>query len=211
MRIATRLAGAAVCALLLACAQGGSRPSATGEAPPVPLLASEDIPGDVLLQQQIRFQWNGREGQMDAAVQNACGELTIILFTPYGTPGTVIRQRGLRVDVTSRHAGELPFEPARILLDVQRTHFVPLPSQAPPDGSREWLFHGQRIVETWSGGRLVERVFHSDRDDQDRVRIRYPAGATAQDPPASATLDSERFGYHLEVTTLSRVPVSCSD
>lgn len=211
MRAATRLVGATACALGMACAQGGSRSSPTGEAPPTPLLSSEDIPGDFLLQQQIRFQWNGREGQMDAAVQNACGELTIILLTPYGTPGTVIRQRGLRVDVTSRYAGELPFAPARILLDVQRTHFVPLPSLAPPDGSREWSFHGQRIAEIWIEGRLVERVFHSDREDEDRVRVRYPDGATAQDPPASATLDSERFGYHLDVTTLSRVPVSCSD
>jgi hypothetical protein len=212
MRTATRLARATVCALLLACAQNGSRSSPTGEESLAPLLSSEDIPGNFLLQQQIRFSWNGREGQMDAAVQSACGELTIILLTPYGTPGTVIRQRGRRVDVTSPYAGKLPFEPARILLDVQRTHFVPLPSPAPPDGSREWFFHGQRIAEIWRGGRLVERVFHSDdRADEDRVRVRYPDGATADDPPESATLESERFGYQLDVTTLSRVEVSCSD
>jgi hypothetical protein len=200
----------AACALLLACVAEGRRSSPAADAAPAPLLASEDIPGDFLLQQQIRFRWNEREGQIDAAVQSACGELIVILLTPYGAPGTVIRQRGRRVDVTTRYAGELPFDPERLLLDVQRTYFVPLSSPAPPDGTREWRFHGQRIAETWSGGRLVERVFDSAGETGDRVRIRYPHGATAQQPPTAASLDSERFGYHLDVTTLSRVAVSCS-
>jgi hypothetical protein len=208
VRDITRVVAAST--LLLACVAEGSRSSPAADTAPAPLLASEDIPGDFLLQQQIRFRWNEREGQIDAAVQNACGELTVILLTPYGAAGTVIRQRGRRVDVSGRYAGELPFDPERLLLDVQRTNFVPFSSPAPPDGTREWRFHGQRIAETWNGGRLVERVFDSAGETGDRVRIRYPDGATAQQPPAAASLDSELFGYHLDVTTLSRVAVSCS-
>lgn len=209
MSSAARLAGAAACALLLACAAGGRRSFPADDAPPAPLLASEEIPGAFLLQQQVRFRWNGREDQVDAAVQSACGELTVILFTPFGTPGTVIRQRGRRVEVSARHAAPLPFAPERILLDVQRTYLLPLPAAPPPDGVHARQLDGKRIEEKWASGRLVERVFHPDPEDPDRVRIRYPHGATAQDPPRAASLDSERFGYHLDVTTLSRVAVDC--
>jgi hypothetical protein len=204
------LAAVAAGALLASCAGGGGLPRAADEAAPAPLFASDEVPGDFLMQQRLRFRWDGREGELDAAVQSACGELTIILFTPFGTPGTVIRQRGREVEVEARQAGALPFAPERILVDVQRTYFVPLPGDAPPDGVHERRLAGQRIEETWRGGRLVERVFHPEAEGGDRVRIRYPHGASAEDPPEAAALESERYGYRLDVTTLARVPVDCA-
>jgi hypothetical protein len=164
------------------------------------------MPGDFLLQQQIGYRWDGGAGVLDAAVQSACGELTIVLLTPFGTPGTVIRQRGWQVEVEAPHAGELPFAPERILLDVQRT-YLPPPANPPRVGSRERTFGGQRIEETWEAGRLVERVFHPTRDGDDRVRIRFREGV-APDAP-SATLESERFRYTLDITTLARSAVAC--
>lgn len=175
-------------------------------APPAPLVASEEMPGDFVLQQRIGFRWDGGEGTLDAAVESACGELTIVLLTPFGTRGTVIRQRGWQVEVTGGHGGPLPFAPERILLDVQRTYLAP-PANAPRVGTRERRIGEQRIEETWDDGRLVERVFHPTRDGDDRVRIRYREGA-APDAP-SAVLESERYRYQLDVTVLARRAVAC--
>jgi hypothetical protein len=163
------------------------------------------MPGDFLLQQQIRYRWDGREGSLDAAVQSACGELTIVLLTPFGTTGTAIRQRGWQVRVEGR-AADLPFAPERILLDVQRTYLAPAPNP-PRVGTLERRIGDQRIEETFEDGRLIERVFHPTRDGDDRVRIRYREGAAADAP--SAALESERYGYRLDITTLARLPVAC--
>jgi hypothetical protein len=203
-RALAHCAAAIASAAGVACAGAGAPPQS--DAPPAPLVASDEMPGDFLLRQQIRYRWPGGQGVLDAAVQSACGELHIVLLTPFGTAGTEIQQVGWDVVVRARHAGPLPFAPERILLDVQRT-YLPAPADPPRDGARERRVHGQRIEERWEDGRLVERVFHPMREGDDRVRIRYREGAGADAP--SATLESERFHYALDVTTLSRVAVAC--
>lgn len=164
------------------------------------------MPGDFLLQQQIRYRWDGGEGSLDAAVQSACGELTIVLLTPFGTSGTVIHQHGWQVDVTGGQPSQLPFAPEHILLDVQRTYLAP-PPNPPRVGTRERRIGEQRITESWEDGLLIERVFHPTRDGDDRVRIHYREGAAADAP--SAVLESERFGYQLDVTALARSAITC--
>lgn len=193
----------ATVAALLGCA--GS-PAPREGPPPAPLVASVEMPGDFLLQQQIRYRWDGGEGSLDAAVQSACGELTIVLLTPFGTRGTVIHQHDLQVDVTGAQAGQLPFAPEHILLDVQRTYLAQ-PANPPRVGTRERHIGAQRITESWEEGRLIERVFHPTRDGDDLVRIRYREGVAADAP--SALLESERFGYQLDVTTLARSAIAC--
>ena len=157
------------------------------------------MPGDFLLQQQIRFHWQGGEGSLDAAVQSACGEFTVVLLTPMGTRGVTIRQRGWDVTVEGR-TGDLPFAPERILLDVQRTYLAP-PANPPRVGTVERKIGEQRMEETFEDGRLVERVFQPTREGDDRVRIRFG--------PETASLESERYGYRLDVTTLAREPIAC--
>jgi hypothetical protein len=108
--------------------------------------------------------------------------------------------------VTGEPAGQLPFAPEHILLDVQRTYLAP-PPNPPRVGTRERRIGEQRITESWEDGRLIERVFHPTHDGDDLVRIRYREGVAADAP--SAVLESERFAYQLDVTTLSRSAIAC--
>lgn len=162
------------------------------------------------MQQRLHFRWQQQEGQADAVVQMVCGELTVLLLTPFGTPGIVIHQRDRRVEVESKLPGAWIFPPEYVLRDVQRTYFVPIGDPPLAAGRRRLGYGGESIEEVWAGGRLVERSFTAERGGvQRRIVIGYPDGATRSEPPRTATLDDAQRGYHLEVTTLSRVELSC--
>jgi hypothetical protein len=155
------------------------------------------------MQQRLRFRWREQQGQTDAVVQKVCGELTVLLLTPFGTPGVVIRQRGRDVTVESKLPGPWSFPPEYILRDVQRTYFVPF---------GETARGGESIEEEWSDGRLVRRTFTSpDADASARIVVTYPDGVTRDDPPQRASIDAVHFGYHLDVETTSRAELVCSE
>jgi hypothetical protein len=104
-----------------------------------PIVATEEIPGDFVLVQHLRVTRADQVQELDAVVQNACGELLVLPLSPFGKPAFVIRQRGLSVAVDAAvPAAPLPFEPERVLLDIERTYFVPLGAPAarrrPPRG-----------------------------------------------------------------------------
>jgi hypothetical protein len=166
-----------------------------------PLVATGEIPGEFLMQQRLHFQWHEQSGQVDAVVQKVCGELTVLLLSPFGTPGVVIHQRDRAVAVEAKLPGPWSFPPEYILRDVERTYFVPL-------GERER--GGESIEEQWSGDRLVRRTFTSRRDGVPaQVVITYPDGMTRDQPPQRASIDAPSFGYHLDVETLSRETLTC--
>ena len=155
------------------------------------------------MQQRLHFRWHEQQGQVDAVVQKVCGELTVLLLTPFGTPGVVIRQHGRDVRVESKLPGPWSFPPEYILRDVQRTYFVPL---------GEVARGGESIEEEWSGGRLVRRTFTSTRDGAPaQVVIAYPEGMTKDAAPQRASIDAPKWGYHLDVETLSRVELVCPE
>lgn len=155
------------------------------------------------MQQRLQFQWREQQGQLDAVVQMVCGELTVLLLSPFGTPGIVIRQRGRAVSVESKLPGPWSFPPEYILRDVQRTYFVPL-------GETER--GGESIEEEWSDGRLERRTFTSTHDGAPaQVVITYPDGMTRDAPPSRASIDAPTWGYHLDIDTVSREELTCPD
>ena len=190
--------------MLAACATRVAPPApAAPETGRAPLVATSEIRGEFLMQQRLRFQWREQSGQVDAVVQMVCGELTVVLLSPFGTPGVVIHQRDRAVAVESKLPGPWSFPPEYILRDVERTYFVPL-------GERER--GGESIDEEWSGDRLVRRTFTSTRGGADsQVVITYPDGMTRHQPPPRASIDAPGFGYHLDVETLSRTELVCPD
>jgi hypothetical protein len=162
------------------------------------------------MQQRLRFRWQQQEGQADAVVQKVCGELTVVLLTPFGTPAVVIRQRDRRVEIESRLPSLWSFPPEYVLLDVQRTYFVPIGDPPLTEGRLHTVYKGESIEEVWAGGRLVERSFTTEQGGAHRrVVIGYPDGVTRSEPPRRATIDAPHWDYHLEVTMLSRIGLTC--
>ena len=207
LRVAAMAVAIAV-AVVPACAT--MRPAPSADTSLAPLVSTTEIPGEFLMQQRLRFRWQQREGQADAVVQMVCGELTVLLLTPFGTPAVVIRQRDRHVEIESRVPGMWTFPPEYVLRDVQRTYFVPIGDPALAEGRRQLAYGGESIEEVWAGGRLLERSFTSEQGGaQTRIVVGYPDGATRSEPPRTATIDAPDRDYHLEVTTLSRVELSC--
>jgi hypothetical protein len=199
---------AIVLAVVPACST--TRPASSTGASLAPLVSTAEIPGEFLMQQRLRFRWKQQEGQADAVVQMVCGELTVLLLTPFGTPAVVIRQRDRHVEIESKLPGMWTLPPEYVLRDVQRTYFVPIGDPALTEGRRQLAYGGESIDEVWAGGRLVERSFTAERGGtQTRIVIGYPDGATRSEPPRTATIDAPHWDYHLEVTTLSRVELTC--
>ncbi|MEB2344011.1 MAG: DUF3261 domain-containing protein [Deltaproteobacteria bacterium] len=175
------------------------------------LVDANDIDGSFLLEQEIRFRWNGRTGSSRAVIQHACGELTVLLLTPFGTPGVVVRQRGTHVESEVRAGTRLPFEPRRVLRDIHRGLFVRLAGPPVEDGRREAaLPGGERVEEVWAEGRLRERSYRTSGEPREQVQVLYPEGLAEGEIPAALSIESRRFGYRLDITTLSRVAVGCS-
>jgi len=187
-----------------------TRPAPSAGASLTPLVSTAEIPGEFLMQQRLSFHWQHREGQADAVVQMVCGELTVLLLTPFGTPAVVIRQRDRNVEIESKLPGMWTFPPEYVLHDVQRTFFVPIGDPALTEGRRQLEYGGESIEEAWAGGRLVERSFTTEQGGaQSRIVVGYPDGATRSEPPRTATIDAPHWDYRLEVTTLSRVELTC--
>ena len=186
---------------------------ATSPAPPASdagvLVRSEEIAGDFLLEQEIRFRWPGGAGTSRALVQQLCGRLTVVLLTPFGTTGVVLRQEGEAVTVEDRAGVSLPLDPHRVLRDIHRSLFVPVSGPPLHEGRRAATYGGERIEESWSEGMLVARAFHVDSQPPETVIVSYPAGVPAHGLPTTLSIDGLERGYRLDVSTVSRLELTC--
>ena len=206
----TRGTAGALCLCVAACAapappQDGD-PGGTADE----LVPTQEIPGNFLMRQRLHFRAGDEEGDLDAVIQKHCDELTVIGLTPFGTRAFTIRQRGTQVSAESHAPGGWPFPPRRVLIDVHRIYFLPLP-EAPPEQGMRQISHGAEIVqERWESQRLVERSFRrASGDPPGRIVVTYRGGTTRDAPAPEVYLENERHGYSLEVTTLSRSELTC--
>ncbi len=133
-----------------------------------------------------------------------------------------ITQSGLHVAVEAIQAGQWPFDPERILLDVHRTYFYPLADPPLPDGIHEGRFGGERLRERWKSGRLIERRIAvggggEGGETSDWLEISYGEGAPpdgTRDPrwrSPTVRLRNPRYGYDLEIETAAYQTLRCEE
>ncbi len=203
----TRL-GWVVTLLSLACAPGPT--PVTGEANPDfgRLVPTDQISGNFLIRQRIEYEYGEESGTFEAVLQKDCQVLTVIGLTPFGLPAFTIVQRGDEVSVESHLSSPLPFPPRYILYDVHRSYFVPISTTPPRDGSVNLKYRGEMVREHWSSGELVERRFGVE-DRRGEVIVTYRDGSMPGDSHPDIHLENRRFGYVLDIKTVSRQDLSC--
>lgn len=160
-------------------------------------------PGDFLRTQRLVARYGGETRSMDAVLQKEGDLLTLIGMTPFGSKAFVLQQQGLEVTFQSYVPFELPFPPKYILLDVQRVYFPGIPGSPLADGQHEAERDGERIVERWKGGRLMERTFtRLSGDAAGAITIVYEGGMAGGTSPAKIEVDNGWVGYRLSITTV---------
>ena len=170
------------------------------------LARPEEIPGDFLWRQRVRFTRGSREQELDLAIQKRCGELTLALLVPLAPAPIVLQQRGRELAVSGPAAARGGAPAQRLLLDLHRAFFLEL--EAPPDdGARTTLAGGQRIVDQWRAGRLQSRSVSVD-SPAETVSVEYPEGWDPSQTPRRAVLENSRFRYRCEIETVSSEPLS---
>ncbi len=187
---------------LSACAAVPPRPPAR----PYPGALSRPSlhPGDFLRRQKLVARFGESTQAFEAVLQKQGDQLRLIGLTPFGTKAFLLEQDGLEVKFTSYVARELPFPPRYILQDVERVYFGGL-SEAPlPDGDHQGERDGERVLETWRGGRLLERRFERLAADPPGVlAIRYLGGMVPGTSPRLIEIDNGWLGSQLTIETVS--------
>ena len=167
------------------------------------LIPTQGLSPNFVAQQKLHGRYGEREFSLDAVVQLAQGKLTLIGLTPFGTRAFVLTQEGTDVKLEKFIDRELPFDPRYVLDDVHRVFFRKLPAA---QGSGEFAGedHGEHVSERWQGGVLVQRTFtRRDAADGAPVVITFK-GAPSPVVAPEVTLQSKRFGYTLDVHTLTQ-------
>jgi hypothetical protein len=187
----------------LACASGPQRPPLNEAAYPGVLTESTALPDGLFLRQRIDARFGGRTMSFSAVLQVDGGVLSLLALTPYGTRAFLLEQAGQSIRFTPYVDRELPFPPRFILLDVHRALFTGLATAPAADGERRYERDGERVIERWQGGALLERRFERmDGKPKGTIRIGYGAGFAPGATPKHITLDNGWFGYQLSIRTL---------
>lgn len=175
------------------------------------LLPVETLGVDLVLQQRVTIQWNGREEGFGAVLQKRGDELLLLGLGPMNSVGFRLALVGDEVSFDNRTGRELPFVPERILLDVQRVFYPWIDeaesascSRCDRQGSRD----GIEVVERIGASHLEERRFvirdgPLGEERRTEVVVRYEAWLEDPRVPARAILSNGRFGYELLVETTS--------
>lgn len=162
---------------------------------------------DVLWQQRVTACWgDGEQRGFDAAIQAQGEVLTVLGLSPVGAVGFVIRWNGHEVTFQNDSGMDMPFSPRFVLLDVQRVFLPWLPTAAVADGERSGVVDGERVTETWAGGRLQTRRFERlDAVPAGAITVAYRWGDGVELAPVFAELRNDWFGYRMLVDTFREV------
>lgn len=163
---------------------------------------------DFLARQSLVGRQGEREIHGEVVVQKRGAALTLIGMTPFGSKGFVIQQDEAGVKSQEVLAGSLPFPAEFMLLDVHRAMFMGLSEGPGPDGTRTGVREGEKISETWQGGKLLRRTFRRlDRRPRGDITIEYVGGMTGDHPPPKIVFTNGWFGYTIEINTVSWQPI----
>ncbi|MCA9660809.1 MAG: DUF3261 domain-containing protein [Myxococcales bacterium] len=197
----------------LACAHGQNRASAgdpTAEAKRV-LVDVASIPVDFVARQRLAGSMGEHSLSSDVVLQKQGATLTLIGLTPFGTKAFALIQEGLEISFEAFVDAALPFPPELMLADIHRTLFLGVDDggAAPADGRRRLRLAGERIDETWSGGRLVRRSYkrRGGGGPKGPILIDYGDGMEGRTPPPKIVIDNQRFGYTVTIETVTYQPL----
>lgn len=130
--------------------------------------------------------------------------LLVIGLGPAGTKSFVFELSGTDVKAEHRAPETRALPPEHLLHDVQRAFFRGLAGGPRADGEHAEEAAGERLVEDWKDGRLLERRFtRLDGEPPGAVRLRYEGGWAPGETPPRVTLDNGWLGYTLAIETLS--------
>ena len=170
------------------------------------------LPLEVMWHQHVTAHWGeGQQRGFEAAVQRQADALTVLGMSPMGSVGFAIVQRPDGIDVDHRMPDPLVFPPRFILLDVQRV-FYPWLGEPVDNGERVGNVDGERVRETWQGGRLQQRSFtRNDGTPPGDITIRYAWDRADWQAPTRAVLDNGWFGYSLTIETHSETRLAAAE
>ena len=118
---------------------------------------------DFFTRQSVVATFDGETRRFEILLESRCGELRLAALTPFGLRlfSAVRNADGLTLDVLGGQP--LPFDPVRVLRDVERSLFL----SEPVGGSLERVvvFAGEPVRESWRDGRLVARRVRTREDD----------------------------------------------
>ncbi len=198
---------AVAAALALACGGCGHRPASEG-APPIDTSILRDvgtIEGDFMARQRLSGAMGEHALAGDVVLQKQGSTLTLLGLTPFGTRAFAVIQEGRALRVEAPPGAPLPFPPELMLVDVHRALFVGVGEGALADGvHRRRLGGGEVVVETWSKGKLLRRVFEKRRGrPRGPITIEYGEGLSEGAPPREIAIDNARLGYRVTIETVS--------
>lgn len=210
----TRLSTCLLLLLLAAAACGGAQHSQLLEPTPQTglLVRPAQIPADFVWRQRIAVRFDKRHESFSAVIEKRGDHLILLGLTPFGTRAFALEQSANSTRFTPYVQLQLPFSPLYILADVHRAFFRGLPGAPLADGWHEAVQAGEQIRERWQAGRLFEREYKplTTQAAGNAVRIRYEGGMLGLKPPATLQLQSQRFGYVLDITTLLAQPLAAT-
>jgi len=185
---------------------------ATHTAPvsrPIELVPRDQMQGEFLAQQKLRFRYAERSGTLDAVLQVHCGKVSIVGLSPLGTRLFSITQQGDVIAVESNASRPWPFPPEEILQAVHRTYLLPIARPARADGTHRVEVGTLQFVERWADGALRERGFPDARRADLAVTVRY-TGDAPEGIARHVALHDAVLGYRLEIETLSTQRLECA-
>jgi hypothetical protein len=132
-------------AMSLACAWLPIGPRAIGDCPG-PLVATEEIPGNFLVQHRLRAVAEDVDFPLRSVLQKQQGEIVFIGSSALGAKLFTVRQTGRQTEVEALPAAVLPIAPLNLLRDLHRVMFA---AEAGGDGNG---LEPRAVVERSDGG-----------------------------------------------------------
>jgi len=99
-----------------------------GRECPGALVPTEQMPGDFLLQQNVRVEGEGLDWAFTLVSQKRGPTLVLVGLDPFGVKLFTLTQHGTEVTV-ERPSGRLPLPPVNLLRDLHRARFSRIPPE----------------------------------------------------------------------------------
>lgn len=182
-----------------------ARPSPSPSALSEFLLPVSTLAHDLVLQQRVTIRWQDREERFDAVFQKRGDELLLLGLGPMNSVGFTLTLDAEGVRFENRSGREMPFEPERILADVQRVFYPWIPAEGSCTNCEQYVVRGDlEVSEKIGPERIMERRFVdlSGRRGSE-ILVRFEDWLEGGTIPGRAILRNGWYGYELTVETLS--------